>query len=66
MSVHGEMPEWLIGAVCKTAVLTGFAGSNPALSTIIQVKLIRLKIADIAQMDIVVQNLYNAIVLLPT
>jgi hypothetical protein len=27
------MPEWLIGAVCKTAVLTGFAGSNPALST---------------------------------
>ncbi len=31
---HGEVPEWLIGAVCKTAVLTGFAGSNPALSTI--------------------------------
>ena len=27
------MPEWLIGTVCKTVVLTGFAGSNPALST---------------------------------
>ena len=30
----GEVPEWLIGAVCKIAALTGFAGSNPALSTI--------------------------------
>jgi hypothetical protein len=28
------VPEWLIGTVCKTVVLTGFAGSNPALSTI--------------------------------
>jgi hypothetical protein len=30
----GEVPEWLIGTVCKTVALTGFAGSNPALSTI--------------------------------
>ena len=29
----GEVPEWLIGAVCKIAALTGFTGSNPVLST---------------------------------
>lgn len=27
------MPEWSIGAVCKTAALTGYLGSNPSLGT---------------------------------
>ena len=31
---RGGVPEWLIGAVCKIAALKGFAGSNPAPSTI--------------------------------
>ena len=30
---NGEMPEWLIGTDCKSVALTGYAGSNPALST---------------------------------
>ena len=33
MVTSGGVPEWLIGAVCKIAALTGFAGSNPAPST---------------------------------
>ena len=49
-AIRGGVPEWLIGAVCKTAVLTGFAGSNPALSTI-----------SVYEIDITSQNLYNAI-----
>ena len=34
VSVRGEVPEWLIGTVCKTVALTGYTGSNPVLSTI--------------------------------
>ena len=30
---YGEVPEWLIGTVCKTVALTGYTGSNPVLST---------------------------------
>ena len=30
---YGEVPEWLIGTVCKTVVLTDYTGSNPVLST---------------------------------
>jgi hypothetical protein len=33
----GEVPEWLIGTVCKIVALKGFAGSNPALSTTIDI-----------------------------
>ena len=29
---YGKMPEWSIGAVSKTVVLTGTQGSNPCLS----------------------------------
>ena len=35
MVAWGGVPEWLIGAVCKIAALTGYAGSNPAPSTIL-------------------------------
>ena len=29
----GGVPEWLIGADCKSAARKGYAGSNPAPST---------------------------------
>ena len=29
---HGGVPEWLIGADCKSAALTGCVGSNPTPS----------------------------------
>ena len=35
MVAKGGVPEWLIGAVCKIAALNGYAGSNPAPSTIV-------------------------------
>jgi hypothetical protein len=31
---HGGVPEWLIGADCKSAALTGCVGSNPTPSTL--------------------------------
>lgn len=31
--IQAEVPEWSIGAVCKTAAPTGSGGSNPPLST---------------------------------
>ena len=31
---HGEVPEWLKGADCKSAA-SGFEGSNPSLTTIL-------------------------------
>ena len=36
------MPEWLIGADCKSAVRNGYVGSNPTPSTILVV----LKLVD--------------------
>ncbi len=33
----GGVPEWLIGTDCKSVALTGYAGSNPAPSTIVSI-----------------------------
>ena len=51
----GEVPEWLIGTVCKTVALTGYTGSNPVLSTTLKVNI-----------GLHRKNLYNILGIVPT
>jgi hypothetical protein len=46
---EGGVPEWLIGAVCKIAALTGFVGSNPTPSTLHRTIKVGIIYAHIAQ-----------------
>ena len=51
----GEVPEWLIGTVCKTVVLTDYTGSNPVLSTTFELNI-----------GLHPKNLYNILGIVPT
>ena len=52
---NGEVPEWLIGTVCKTVVLTDYTGSNPVLSTIFKLNI-----------GLHPKSLYNILGIVPT